>query len=88
MSENKKNENVKNNDEQMVKAKKGHKHRKPKFDPVGGFNKFVDDNKKWIIIGGCFLAGLALGGAGTMIANKGRSEREADEVEQAAKSDL
>lgn len=39
-------------------------------NPVIGF---FEDNKKWFIIGGCLLAGVLLGGAGTMMVNKAKS---------------
>ena len=47
-------------------------------NPVIGF---FEDNKKWFVIGGCFLAGVLLGGAGTMMINKESSESETDEPE-------
>ena len=42
--------------------------------------EFFEDNKKWFIIGACFLLGVATGGIGTMMVNKASSGIENEEA--------
>ena len=42
---------------------------------------FFEANKKWFIIGGCFLGGILLGGAGMMVMKKAGEENDAIEEE-------